>query len=377
MVRHQQNLSRIAKRLFHDCLRLTVLDLRVAGWSLLPVAKWILRLYRKYFPGRRENVGEMVPKVLVIGAGGFVGRHVVRLLRETEGVETVPATRDGAAGSRHLDLLSPETVEAALSGIDAVVHCAVGDRRVTVDGTRNLLSAAAGAGVRRIVVLSSVAVYAGGSGPLREDSQRVPVGTGSYAGWKLAAEDLCLGERRVESVLLRPTIIYGPGSVLWVDKMVARIRSGHWGTFGAAGDGTCNLVHVRDVATAVAAALMAPGIAHRAFNLDGPEAMSWNDWFRRLAEGIGAPPLPELFPAQIRARSLLSLPFKAVDRLRPGLVPQWALAAPAGSELALFGRRTTYPIDAAREALGWTPRIGVAEGLRDTLASLSPRAAAA
>jgi len=172
--------------------------------------------------------------------------------------------------------------------------------------------------------------------------------------------------------ILRPTIVYGPGSELWAGKMADRIRAGHWGTFGPGGEGTCNPVHVRDVAGAIEAALRAPSVAG-AFNVNGPETMRWNEWFRRLAAGLGAPPLPEIAPAEARRRALLSLPFKAAGRISPALLPGWARAAPARSELALFALEATYPTDAATAALGWSPSVGVEEGLRDTLAWLAAR----
>ncbi|WP_426958441.1 NAD-dependent epimerase/dehydratase family protein [Muricoccus radiodurans] len=312
--------------------------------------------------------------ILVTGAGGFLGGHVVRHLR-TSGMEVLPATRDGRGGSRRLDLRDPAGMGAALSGVESVVHCAVSDRAVTVDGTQALLDAATAAGVRRLVHFSSIAVYGEAAGAVTEETPLLSPDTPGYAGWKVAAEAACLAARGIEVVRLRPTIVYGPGSPLWVGKMAERIRAGVWGTFGEAGEGTCNLVHVDDVAGAVLAALSAPA-AGQVFNVNGPEAVSWNAWFVRLAEAIGAPPLPAIPPGRLRARSLLSLPFKAAARLRPGLAPRWVLGAPAGSEMALFARRATYPTGAARDGLGWVPRVGLEEGLRDTTAWLLARGTA-
>ena len=315
--------------------------------------------------------GQSLADVLVTGASGFVGRQVLRRLGQDPAFRVVPATRDGRDGSRRLDLRAPESLKPALAGLDAVVHCAVGDRAVTVDGTRALLAAAAEAGLRRMVHLSSVSVYGATTGEVAESTPLIPSGTPGYAGWKVAAEEACLAQRGLEVVRLRPAIIHGAGSTLWVGRMAERIRAGRWGSFGAAGEGCCNLVHVSDVAEAVAAALSAPGAAGRAFNVNGPEAISWNAWFERLAAAMGAPPLRAIPPAAIRARALLSLPLKAAARLRPGLAASWLLGAPARSELALFALRAHYPTDAARAALGWVPRVGVEEGLAEAAAWLA------
>ena len=77
-----------------------------------------------------SNIGP----VLITGAGGFIGAHAVRDLAEA-GAEVVATTRDGRRGTRVLDVCDADRLPAALAGVGAVVHCAVGGREVTVDGT--------------------------------------------------------------------------------------------------------------------------------------------------------------------------------------------------------------------------------------------------
>ena len=308
--------------------------------------------------------------VLVTGAAGFIGGHVLRHLSCDPDLSVLATTRDGRDGSRRLDLRDPGGMQAALDGVSSVVHCAVGDRAVTVDGTAALLRAAAAAGVRRVVHISSVAVYGPATGVVREDAARVPADGSGYAAWKAAAEQACLAETGVETVRLRPAIVYGPGGTLWVSQMARRIRSGRWGVFGPAGEGTCNLVHVSDVATAAAAALKTPAAGGAAFNVNGPEAITWNVWFTRLAAGIGAGSLPAIRPIALQARSVAALPLKALARLRPGLAGDWLLGAPAASERVLFALPAHYPTDAARSVMGWRPAIGIDEGLAGSVAWL-------
>jgi len=318
-----------------------------------------------------------VADVVVTGASGFVGSAVVRALLVRPGTGVRAGSRRGGAvagapGVR-LDVLDAASLHAAMQGADAVVHCAVGDARTTVAGTQAVLDAAAKAGVRRVVHLSSIAVYGAATGRLDELAPMAPPGRGaSYAEWKVLAEQAC-STAEVAVVRLRPTIIYGPGSALWIESVARRIRSGRWGTFGVAGAGTCNPVHVDDVAQAAAAALDAPGAGGQAFNIDGGTPMTWNDWFSHVAAAIGAPPLPALPPGTLRRRSLASLPFKAAARLLPPVrraLGGLLLAAPAGSEVALFARGATYPADRARAGLGWSPDVPLADGLAASAAWL-------
>lgn len=306
-------------------------------------------------------------RVLITGASGFIGGYLVKCLARDPALSVVTTTRDGGNGSRRLELRDPASVRDALPGIDVVVHCAVGDQSVTVDGTRTLLHAAAQAGVRRVIYFSSMSVYEGGAGVVTEDAPLMSPDGQGYGAWKAAGEQACLAEAGIETVRLRPTIVYGPGSRQWVSWYAQRIRSGHWATFGAAGEGTCNLVHVADVASAVLAALTSPAAAGQAFNVNGPELITWNSWFARLADAIGAPPLPERSPSAIRAQSLAALPFQVLARLRPGLRPGWMIGVPSRGELSLYASRATFSTAAAQAALPWTPRVTIAEGLTDSV----------
>ena len=324
--------------------------------------------------------GPCVPDILVTGAGGFIGGAIAAHLARQPGIVVHGGTRDGRALGAGIHPARCDVTDAAslgrlVTGFDAIVHCAVGNQAVTVGGTQAVLAAAQSAGVRRVVHLSSVALYGQAEGALDEAHPIVAETIGGYAGWKSAAEAQCrhFAANGLDVAMLRPAIVYGPGSELWVGLPARRLLSGHWGTMGEAGDGICNLVHVDDVATAVLAALQAQGIAGEAFNVAGPEAITWNDWHRRLGLAIGLKRVPEISPATLRRRAIASLPAKALARLLPPagrMLRPRLLTAPARSELALFRLRATYPTDKAQRLLGWAPRIDIATGLAGSVAWL-------
>jgi nucleoside-diphosphate-sugar epimerase len=302
-------------------------------------------------------------RILVTGGHGFIGAVACdRLARQHE---VIAASRRSG-----VDVTRPETLAPALAGVEAVVHCAVDGRASIVEGTANLLAAARAAGVRRFVHLSSVAVYGAAEGAVRESTPRVPADAG-YGLWKAEAEALVEAERAMEVVILRPALVYGPGDPLWIGKMARRLRHGSLGTLGDAGEGLADLVHVRDVAEAIALALAGrPGTC----NLGGPEPVTWNAYLARLAAGLGLTPRT-LSPAALAWNARLGLPAKAAARLLPplrGFLPERWLDAPGVGELALFRRRATYPWEAAREHLGWEPQIGLDAGLAESLSALKP-----
>ena len=303
---------------------------------------------------------------VICRAGG--GRPLLPPAAPADAVTDVPAGDCEAA--RGPDVEEETATGAGLAAVGAVVHCAVGDRAVTVEGTRALLAAAAAAGVRRFVHLSSVAVYGGAAGALTEATPMVAGDGQDYAAWKAAAEHACLAQQGLDVVRLRPAIVYGPGSKLWVTQLAERIRSGRWGTFGPAGDGTCNLIYIRDVVTAVEHALTQADVAGGVFNLSGDQPITWNEWFVRMADALGAGPLRPIGRLELQTRVLGSLPLKAAARLRPGFAANWLLGAPARSEVALFRMKATYPTQAARAALHWAPAVGLEQGLADSLRRL-------
>jgi nucleoside-diphosphate-sugar epimerase len=223
--------------------------------------------------------------------------------------------------------------------------------------------------VRLVVHLSSIAVYGPAEGEVDEATPTLTGDGPGYAHWKAAAEAICRAEAGpdLSVVILRPSIVYGAGSELWVRTLARRIIAGRWGHFGAAGEGICNLVHVSDVAAAVRAALNV-GAGVEVFNINGPEPVTWNTWFSHFARAIGHE-LPSIAPAAWRRRSRLALPLKAAARIAPvrRRCETYLLGAPSASELRLFALRATYPVEKARRGLGWQPSVCLVEGTQDAV----------
>jgi nucleoside-diphosphate-sugar epimerase len=334
--------------------------------------------------------------VLVTGAGGFVGGWVTEALY-LSGLATVRAgIRSWAHAARiarfpveitACDIMDPGQLTAAMDGVDLVVHCAVGDRRVTVDGTRNVLQHAHRAGVKRVVALSTAEVYGHVTGDVDETCPVQHTGN-EYGDSKADAETECweFARRGLEVVVLRPSIVYGPYSETWTIDLAARLGSGRWSTFEGYGNGICNLVYVDDLVSAAVIALTHPGAAGQAFNINGPDHVTWNEYFARFNGALG---LPELNPAgssRARWRSATSDLVRSSSRVVRDHLGEpiaemrrqfdWAEATvqqlkrmvkttPSTRELQnLYSRRAHYVPDKAERVLGFRPEVDLDAGLR-------------
>jgi len=157
------------------------------------------------------------------------------------------------------DILRPDTLPQALRNVDLVFHTAAQSaywrqpelvRQTAVAGTGNVLSAAAGAGVRRVVLTSSVAAL----GVPQHDEllteqhtfnlppQRFPYG---YAKRESELEALKYIDRGVEVVIVNPSVVIGPGDLNQISGAMVTEAARGWGFFWM--DGGINVVHIDDV----------------------------------------------------------------------------------------------------------------------------------
>ncbi len=311
--------------------------------------------------------------VLVIGANGFVGRAVVRHLAAAPGLHPVATARRLPGGAmpgvtwKLCDATDPASVAAAAKGCDYAVNCVAGKAETLLAATRNLCAAAEGAGIRRIVHLSSMATYGDATG-LIEESHKLAEGGGWYTEAKVACEAIMAGFGG-ERVILRPGCIHGPGSDQWTYRIGRLLRQHRIGDLGPAGDGVCNLIPNEDVAAAVVAALQRPEAAGEAFNLGDPDPGTWNDYFVRFARAIGAVPVTRISARWLKLEKLLSIPLKAAQiaagraklaALAPEPVPRsllrlWRqdIQLDHRKADAMLGFRRTPPDEALAAAAAW------------------------
>lgn len=306
------------------------------------------------------------------GADGFIGRHVcARLERRgfavTRAVRRPPARAAGDTVATG-DLAECEPLPDLIVGHDAAIHLAgrahvlretsadvhAAFQRANVDATVRLANAAAAAGLRRFVFVSSIGVLGRCSDqPLTERDAPAPVEP--YAESKLRAERALAEIARrtaLQTVVLRPTLVYGPhcpGNMARLARLVAR----GWPLPFAGFTSRRSLIGVDNLAALIEIALTHPAAAGETFLAADGEDVSLPELVRHLAEGLG-----------VRAR-LFWFPPRAL-----GLGARWLGQRAAFEKLTASLR---VDVSKARTLLGWSPEVSVAAGLRATGRSFAHR----
>ena len=304
-------------------------------------------------------------RILVLGANGFVGTHVLSALANAQGTTPVAGVRRPTQGEHVLlDARNPDQLRRALHGMDAVVNCVAGDALTIVENARALFTAAADTRLH-VIHLSSMAVYGSATGTVDENAALLG-DVGPYSAAKVQAESLARSYPAPVTVF-RPGIIYGSGSSQWTGRIARLLRARRIGDMGAAGDGCCNLVHVQDVAQAILAALASPSQAHRAYNLAMPDAPDWNRYFIQFARALRAVPVKRITARQLKLETkLFAVPLKLGEkllgsRLPPAITP--SLARAWRQDLRLESARATQEL-----SMSW---MTLSDGLSEAVAGLS------
>ena len=298
-------------------------------------------------------------KVLTTGGTGFVGRVVVRFL-VSSGHDVRLALRSAATARRVDSLLvgdiGPSTDwRTALAGVDAVVHLAARAhvmrdhagaaalfRRTNTEGTLQLARAAADAGVRRLVFLSTIKVNGEATvgRPFRADDEPRPVDP--YGRSKLEAE---LGLQRIaglEPVVIRPPLVHGPGAKGNLARFCRLAQSGWPVPLGGIRNRR-DLVGVENLASLILRCLEHPAAAGRTFLVSDGEPLSTPQLYRTIAEAMGRP-----------AR-MISVPV--------GLMRTFARLTGMSAEIDRLTQSLELDISSTRQLLDWSPPVSAAAGI--------------
>ena len=313
--------------------------------------------------------------ILVSGASGFIGQRLVSLfVADGLAFRRLVRSQGREVSSVVADLADKGGLLRACLGVESVFHCAgyahafsslSGDDSarhwaVNFEGTRNLVEAAALAGVKRFVFLSSVKAMAE-PGEACADEKFPGQPETAYGQSKLAAEQVVLevGQRYgVHVVNLRLAMVYGAGGRGNLERMGRLVKRGFFPPLPETGNHR-SLVHVDDVVSAMRLVVCDDRANGRTYIVAGREAPSGRGLFDALRQVQGLPPCNWSVPA-----SILHL----AARLGDGMETLAGRRLPMDSEVVdrLLKSAWYSPACIERE-LGWQAQVSLKDGLSEML----------
>ncbi|WP_413794635.1 MULTISPECIES: UDP-glucose 4-epimerase family protein [unclassified Pseudomonas] len=310
-------------------------------------------------------------RVLLTGATGFVGRAVLARMATSGDLEPVAAIRGHALPDFPQNIMLVRTAgldtgtdwSDALNQVAVVIHCAArvhvmndiesnpleAFRKVNVEGTLKLARQAASMGVRRFIFISSIKVNGEGTSinaPFEADA--CPAPTDPYGLSKMEAERGLRSIAEVsgmEVVIIRPTLVYGPGvkanflnMMRWLDKGIPL-------PFGAIHNQR-SLVALDNLADLIVTCIQHPKAANQTFLVSDGEDLSTTELLKRMGRALG------------RSARLLPVPSVLLERSAQ-ILGKRALSQRLCGSLRVDITKT-------RELLGWTPIVSVDDALMRT-----------
>lgn len=320
-------------------------------------------------------------RALVTGATGLVGLNLLEALAREPGAQAVALVRR-TSDTRDLEALGVErrvgdmadsaSLADACAGCDTVFHCAAlvrdwGHReemiRVNVTGLGALLESAVRHGVKRFILVSSLAVL--GNRPQIDVDESAPhATTGDNYNWtKIEAEKLALRihrERGLPLIIIRPPYIYGPHDRQLLPRLITAIERGKFMYIGS-GENPISLAYVGNVVDALLLAARGPRTDGRVYHItDGPPVTRVR-LINTICDGLGLPrPRKHLpVPVAMALMHVLETKAKLTGATEPPLLNRF--------RVKFLHTPLSFSIRRAQEELGYGPRFAFEEGMRAAL----------
>ena len=303
----------------------------------------------------------------ISGGAGFLGLHLARRLladgHQVRTLDVVPLDDPGLEATVEElrgDVRDRDAVAKLVAGADVVVHAAAAlpiqasrntIRSVNVGGTENVLRASGEAGARRVVFISSTAVYGvPEKHPIEEDDPLV--GVGWYGESKIDAEGLCR-VAAVETTIVRPKTFIGPERLGVFEILFDWIREGRRIYTLGHGNNRYQLLAVEDLVDAIVRAGQEPKAARETFNIGATDFGTVRSDLQALIDHAGSSsrlqPVP-VKPAEIALRGL--------ELLRVSPLAEW--------HYKTAHRDSFVDVSRAQSLLGWQPRLSNRDALIET-----------
>jgi nucleoside-diphosphate-sugar epimerase len=317
-------------------------------------------------------------KILITGANGFVGSHLLRHLSEKRVYRVTGLVRPTSnlvrlCNKQYRLLYNSlnDPLERIMKGFDAVIHTAANTTywgnsdeiyRTNVEGTLNLIKASIRAGVRKFIHFSSTVVYGfDGNIDTEESTDMTPFKSGYCRSKAIAEEQLLRFDKDIELIILRPSNIFGPADTVFTYLIAWALDKGILFEFPKWGETLTSPCYVKNIVSATESALKTKTGLGEAYNITDGNDIQWKTYLSLIAGQLGrrpprksVPVKPLLFISQILegAYTLLRI------RSRPFITPH---------DIVHVSNDYSFSIEKAKTKLGYDPPYTTEEGIAATI----------
>lgn len=316
---------------------------------------------------------------LITGATGFIGSHIAeRLVKEGEEVIALvrPTSRVGFLKSigvkfAYGDINDIDSLKNAVNGIDVVYHsAALADEwispkeayTVNVEGTKNLLTSALDAGVKRFVFISSLAVLGMKDHyGTRADAPYHRTGD-SYIDTKIDSEQLVMDYYKKNGLpvtVVRPGFVFGPRDNKLIPRLSERLRNKQFMFIGS-GRNKINSVYVENLTDAIILAARSDRAIGQKYNVTNDSSMTLEDFIFNITD-IWKFEKPKKHIPKFLAYSVCYI------------LTGWAMLTKAKNppyitktRIKFLSLNLDFDIAKTKNELGYAPRVSIEDGLRRT-----------
>jgi len=315
-------------------------------------------------------------RVLITGATGLLGGHLIKELRERgeairalvlPGENTERLVEQGVEVVRG-DVTDANTLRSAVKEIELLFHLAgmmgvwrplAAYRLVNVTGSANLYKAAQQAGVRRFVHTSSHTVYGLGYGRFLTEQDALRPDPDPYSLTKAEGDRLMrrlLLSSQVETVILRPGTFFGPGDRLHFGRMAQKVKDGK-GLILGRGDNALPFCYVTDIVQGFLLAAYHENAPGNVYNITNDRPLTQSEMFNAIADAVGG------------VRPRLHVPYVPIyygSIVAEKVVAPLTHTKPVVTQLGamMFGSDNRHSVEKARRELGYEPKVDLHTGIQ-------------
>jgi nucleoside-diphosphate-sugar epimerase len=315
-------------------------------------------------------------RVLITGATGLLGGHLIKELQQREEdiralvlpVENADRLEKQGVKVVRGDITDASSLGPAVKGIELIFHLAgmmgvwrpLDDYRlVNVTGSQNLYKAAQKAGVRRFVHTSSHTVYGLGYGRFLTENDALRPDPDPYSITKAEGDRLMrrlMLNSNVETVILRPGTFFGPGDRLHFGRMAQKMKDGK-GVIIGRGDNALPFCYVTDVVQGFLLAAYHENAPGNVYNITNDHPLTQLEMFNAIADAVGG---------TRPTRHLPYLPIYYGSIVAEKVVARVTKTKPIVTQLGamMFGSDNRHSVEKARRELGYEPQVDLRTGIK-------------